>query len=97
MPLNIGIIGAGGFAHFASKAFLKVNELKIIAVYDISEAIAKELSDKLNAETYTDYDLLLKNENINLIYVATPPLPSIKKSIACGQTCNLRKTCCITS
>ena len=40
MQLNIGIVGAGGFAHFAAKAFLKVTGIKIIAVHDINETVA---------------------------------------------------------
>ncbi len=38
--LNIGIIGAGGFAAFASKTFLKIPGIKIIAVTDINESVA---------------------------------------------------------
>ncbi len=73
MQLNVGILGAGGFAHFAAKAFLKTEEINIVAVCDINETIAKELSLQLNAAAYTDYDVFLKDENIHLVYVATPP------------------------
>ena len=33
MQLNIGIVGAGGFAHFAAKAFLQVAGINIVAVH----------------------------------------------------------------
>jgi len=80
MQLNIGIVGAGGFAHFAAKAFLQVTGINIVAVHDINEAVAKELSDELNAKVYTDYDALLHDSNINLIYIATPPFLHYQQS-----------------
>ena len=37
MQLNIGIIGAGGFAGFAAKAFSNVPGIQVIAVTDIDQ------------------------------------------------------------
>lgn len=90
MQLNIGIVGAGGFAHFAASAFIQVKGINIVAVCDINQAIAKELANELNAdaEVYTDYDLLLLNKNISLVYVATPPFlhyHQSKKALLAGK------------
>lgn len=71
--LNIGIIGAGGFATFAAKAFLKVNGIQVVAVADTNEAAARQLAQELNAKVYVDYKALLKDQEIQLIYIATPP------------------------
>ncbi len=73
MQLNIGIVGAGGFAHFAANAFVQVKGINIVAVCDINKPVANELADTLNAESFTDYNALLNNENVHLIYIATPP------------------------
>ena len=80
MQLNIGIVGAGGFAHFAAKAFLQVAGINIVAVHDINEVVAKELSNELNAKIFTDYNALLQDVNINLIYIATPPFLHYQQS-----------------
>jgi predicted dehydrogenase len=80
MQLNIGIVGAGGFAHFAAKSFLQVAGISIVSVHDINEVIARELSNELNAKVYTDYDALLHDSNINLIYIATPPFLHYQQS-----------------
>jgi predicted dehydrogenase len=71
--LNIGIIGTGGFANFAAKAFLKVKGITIIAVLDINESAAKATAAELNAEVYTDYEEMLKDNRIDLVYIVTPP------------------------
>src|SRR5688572_24802772 len=71
--LNIGIVGAGGFASFASHAFLKVEGIKIKGVYDIDMGSARKLAGELNATAYTQYQELLDDADIDLIYIGTPP------------------------
>jgi len=71
--LNIGIVGAGGFAQFAAQAFLKTKGVNVIAIADINEAAAKEMGSGLNAKVYVNYEMFLKDSNIDLVYIATPP------------------------
>ena len=71
--LHIGVVGAGGFARFAIQAFIKVPGVKVIAVTDINEKAAWQMGKDLELEVYPDLDTLLANENINLVYIATPP------------------------
>ena len=78
--LNIGIVGAGGFAHFAAKAFLKTEGINILAVNDINENAAKEMGASLNARIYLDYKTLLDDEKIDLVYIATPPFLHYEQS-----------------
>ncbi|MEP6513358.1 MAG: Gfo/Idh/MocA family oxidoreductase, partial [Parafilimonas sp.] len=78
--LYIGIVGAGGFAHFAANAFLKATGIRIAAVADIKEKAADELAAAFNAKVYADYETLLKDKNIDLIYIATPPFLHYQQS-----------------
>ncbi len=71
--LNIGIVGAGGFAAFAAKAFLKIPGVRVIAITDVNLLAAEQLASELEAKIYNNYSLLLADTNINLIYIATPP------------------------
>jgi predicted dehydrogenase len=80
VKLNIGIVGAGGFAHFAAKAFVKVTGINIVAVSDINEAVANEMAVEFNAKAYTDYETFLKDKNIDLVYIATPPFLHYQQS-----------------
>jgi len=71
--LNIGIVGAGGFAAFAANAFRAVPGIKIIAVTDVHLTAARKLANELNAKTYPDYETLLSDDIVSLVYIATPP------------------------
>lgn len=71
--LHIGIVGAGGFARFAANAFTSIPGVIIVAVNDIDERSARQLADQLNAKAYCDYEKLLADKNVELVYIATPP------------------------
>jgi len=71
--LSIGIIGAGGFAAFAAKAFLKVDGIRIHAVCDVDTSNATTLAREVRAFVYPEYEHMLQDEAIDLIYIATPP------------------------
>ncbi|MEP6645603.1 MAG: Gfo/Idh/MocA family oxidoreductase [Saprospiraceae bacterium] len=71
--LNIGIVGAGEFAAFAAKAFLKVEGVSIVAVTDINESVAAQMAIDLNAKLYTTIEQLLADSKVDLVYIATPP------------------------
>jgi len=71
--LNIGIVGAGGFANFASQAFLKVPGIKLIAVTDINKNAAEQMSNEFGLTVYNEIGQMLTDTNIHLIYIATPP------------------------
>ena len=78
--LHIGIIGAGSFAAFAAKAFLKIEGVKIIAVSDVNELAGNQFANTLNAKFYTDYEMLLEDKQVDLVYIATPPFLHYKMS-----------------
>ncbi len=71
--LTIGIVGAGGFAAFAARAFLKVPGIHIKSITDIDQPCALSLAADLGAQACIQYDELLSDPEIHLIYIATPP------------------------
>jgi len=71
--LNIGVIGAGGFALFAVSSFLQISGVKIIGVTDINKEAALKFSVTTNAKVYDDLNSLLGNNEVDLVYIATPP------------------------
>lgn len=86
--LNIGIVGAGGFAGFAAKAFVLIPGVKIIAVIDTNEDAAIKMAVELNAKSYHKYEEFLIEGNINLVYIATPPFlhyEQSKKALLAGK------------
>lgn len=86
--LNIGVVGAGGFSAFAIDAFLKISGVRIIAITDIKKENAIQIAKKCDAIVANDIDTLLQNENIGLIYIATPPFlhyEQSKKALLAGK------------
>lgn len=86
--MTIGIIGAGSFAAFAATAFLKIEGTKIIAISDINEQAGKQLAEQLKAIFYPVYPELLKEDGIDLVYIATPPFLHYeisKKALLAGK------------
>lgn len=71
--LSIGIVGAGAFAFFASKAFLQVPGIKITAVADTNQNSAIQLANELSAKSYSDFETFLRDDKIDLVYISTPP------------------------
>jgi hypothetical protein len=71
--LHIGVVGAGEFSKFAITAFLRLPGIKVVAVTDINPDAARRLGTAYNLVVYADFEQLLKNAPVQLIYIATPP------------------------
>lgn len=80
--LTIGIIGAGGFAAFAGKAFSEVAGVRIVSVFDVDHAAAGRLASELGAVASTTINDLLANTSVALVYIATPPFLHYEQSKA---------------
>ncbi len=78
--LNIGVIGAGGFAAFAVKAFLQISGVNITAVFDINKEISARMAKGNNANVFDNLETFLENKNIDLVYIATPPFLHYQQS-----------------
>ena len=83
--LTLGIVGAGAFAAFAAKAFLEVPGIRVVAVADTNPASARHLAGELSAQAYADYESILRDGSINLVYIATPPFLHYSQSKAALQ------------
>lgn len=78
--LTIGVLGAGGFASWATKAFLKIEGVHIKSVADIDENNARQLATATNARVASEEDLYTDPE-IDLIYIGTPPSQHFSQSL----------------
>ncbi|GIM29989.1 NAD(P)-dependent oxidoreductase [Clostridium polyendosporum] len=71
--MKIGTIGTGVIVEEFLNAVKEVENVECTAVYSRKEETARVLADKYNVkQIYTDYDALLKDENVNFIYIASP-------------------------
>lgn len=71
--MKIGTIGTGIIVEEFLNAVKEVENVECTAVYSRKEETARVLADKYNIkQMYTNYGDLLKDENVNFIYIALP-------------------------
>lgn len=71
--MKIGTVGTGVIVEEFLNAVKEVVNVECTAVYSRKEETARVLADKYNVkQIYTDYDVLIKDENVNFVYIALP-------------------------
>lgn len=73
----IGIVGAGYASILHCEGYQRVHGAEIIlkTISDVSEERAKQIKNKFNFITYTtDYEEMLKDDEIDVIDICTPPM-----------------------
>lgn len=71
--MKIGTIGTGNIVETFLSGIETIEDTQCIAVYSRKEETGKTLANKFNVpKVYTDLDLLLDDEAIDFIYVASP-------------------------
>ena len=100
--INVAIIGAGGFAkgmHLPNLLKLK-DKYNIYAICDINSLNAKETAKHFNANiATTDYDEILKDENIDLVMICTRHNlhgKMVLESLKAGKSTFVEKPLCTT-
>lgn len=71
--INIGIIGAGVVAERIINATKIHSRGNIKGIYDTNAERLKEITGKYDLEGTTSYEELLKDKDIDIIYLAVPP------------------------
>src|SRR5436309_13326995 len=71
-PIRIGALGAGGFGLFALQQFMQVSGVELAAMGATHREAALAMTRRFGISA-VDGDQLLAREDIDLIYVATPP------------------------
>jgi len=66
--MNIGIIGCG---LIGNKRATSIDKKKIFGCYDINKKLALNFSKKYNCKNFSNANSLLKNKNINVIFICT--------------------------
>lgn len=87
--MNVGILGAGGIARMMAITLNGMEGAHAYAVASRSLEKAKEFAKRENVEkAYGSYEEMLKDENVDLVYIATPHshhLEHAKLSISYGK------------
>ena len=84
--IKVGLVGLGLVSDSHIKAFLSHEAAEIVALCDLDEAHAREVADQYRIKKYyTDYNRMLKDEEINLIDICTPTFTHSKMVIAAAE------------
>lgn len=71
--MKIGTIGTGSIVETFLDAVQEVENVECTAVFSRKRETGEALAGKYNVkQIYTDFHLLLKDENVNFIYIASP-------------------------
>lgn len=72
--IRFAVIGAGGFAQFAVAQFVKVPGCRLTGVYDENMGNARFLQNiQPDIRIFQSAEKLCKDEDVDLVYIATPP------------------------
>jgi len=84
--VNFGVIGLGRIANDFCNDLVKSDNARLCAVASRSEAKSKDFANKYGAEkAYDSYKLLVEDEDIDIVYIATPHVFHKDISIMCME------------
>lgn len=84
--MNIGILGTGSIAEKMSATINKMNNVSLYAVASRTYEKAKSFAEKYNVPNYYEsYEKLVKDPNIDLVYIATPHSRHYEDSMLCME------------
>lgn len=93
--INLGTIGSGKIVHCFLNNVMKIDGIRLSAVYSRRTETAKALAAEYGVNRfYSDIDALFSDEKVNTIYIATPNLlhyEQAKKALFAGKHVILEK------
>ncbi len=87
MTVKWGIIGCGGVAeHKGGPALYKAEDSELVAVMRRDQQLAAEFAERHGAQRhYSTVEQILADDQVNAVYVATPPHVHAEQTIAAAQ------------
>lgn len=85
IPLRIAAIGAGGMATGHFRNLCDFEDTELVAICDISEQRAVSQCHQYSGRPYTDYQKMLDSEQIDAVYICTPPFAHGQQELAVCQ------------
>lgn len=70
--IKFALVGCGRIANKHIESICKLEEAKLVSLCDINKERAKKYGEKLHLPYYTDYDEMLRNEDVDVVNILTP-------------------------
>ncbi|MBD3252117.1 gfo/Idh/MocA family oxidoreductase [Candidatus Pacearchaeota archaeon] len=84
--IKFGLIGCGRVSKKHLDSIKLIDDAELKAVCDIVEERARDVSEKMGCEYYTDYKELLKDDEIEVVNVCTPPSEHEEMVVNCAKS-----------
>lgn len=73
MAVKVGFVGSGGIASWHLEHLSKIEGTKIISLCDVNKERVKVAAIEWKAKPYTDYEKMLDEQELDALYICTPP------------------------
>jgi predicted dehydrogenase len=80
--VRVGVIGCGGFGLYALQQFIQVPGVKLIGMAGTNRPAAHAAARRFGVPDIEDVDKLLARDDIDLVYIATPPFLHFPQALA---------------
>lgn len=85
MKIKIGFIGAGGIAQAHLRNLATMKDISLVAICDNFRDTAARMAKNFGTKAYTDYRVMIDQENLDAIFVCLPPFAHGKAEILAAQ------------
>src|SRR5580692_10101792 len=80
--IRLAIIGCGGFGLYALQQFTQVSGVKLIGMAGTNRQAAHAAAQRFDIPDIQDVDQLLARDDVDLVYIATPPFLHYPQALA---------------
>lgn len=79
---NLALVGLGAFGRFCLQAFSLMPNVQLVAVCDVDLARCQWAVEQYGVKAYDSLDVLLKNQDIEIVALNTPPYLHAEQGLA---------------
>jgi len=93
--IRLAVIGCGGFGLYALQQFTQVPGVKLIGMAGTNRPAAHAAAERFGIPDIQDVDSLLARDDVDLVYIATPPFlhhPQALAALEAGKHVICEKT-----
>ena len=98
--VKVGVLGAGGMGAVHVGNLIKIPDAQVVSICDVNALRAEKLSSCCGAKIYTDFDVMLEQEEMDVLFILLPPFAQqgqFEKAAAKGIHIFIEKPIAITS
>ena len=82
-----GLIGCGGIARAHMRGYRQLEGVEVVAAAEIDADRLRPFADTWNIPgRYTDYQVMLEQESLDIVSVCTPPFVHCAPTVACAES-----------